>query len=366
MNDSQDKLSQLEEEIQNARNNLSADRLDMSFGEIISTYEREELIINPNFQRLFRWSNEQQTKFIESLILGIPVPPIFVAEVADGKDEGKWELVDGLQRVSTVLSFFGALKNLPDKNNWSLGEGKLVKAWKGNQLKDIHLKYQLNIRRSVCRIEILRWNRHSIDMRYELFTRLNTLGTSLSEQELRNCIFRPQSDKFSDLLKKLANKKELEDLVEPTEGQQEQLYLEELVLRFFAFYDTIKNKPHAEIKDSVSSYLDHYMDRVTKDNSFNYQWAELFHRSIKLLAPLGRDVFRGGKERKRGPFSTSCYDVITVGVALNIDCYEKLSQNDLQKKLEEAKQHKDFKKIVSSQQRVAKRIEFIKEFFVKQ
>ena len=114
--------SGVEHEVEKTKNSLSTDRLDMSFGEIMSMYEREEIIIDPAFQRLFRWSNEQQTRFIESLVLGIPIPPIFVAETR----EGKWELVDGLQRISTVLSFFGLLKTTPDKNKWTLSEGKLV------------------------------------------------------------------------------------------------------------------------------------------------------------------------------------------------------------------------------------------------
>lgn len=105
----------LDQEINTTRNGLSTDRLDMSFGEIISMYERNEIIINPDFQRLFRWDNEQQTRFIESLLLGIPIPPIFVAEISQGDDSGKWELVDGLQRVSTVLSFSESLKRYPIK-----------------------------------------------------------------------------------------------------------------------------------------------------------------------------------------------------------------------------------------------------------
>ncbi|MFN6036372.1 MAG: DUF262 domain-containing protein, partial [Dolichospermum sp.] len=70
-------------------------------------YEDKEIVIKPAFQRYFRWDEEQRTRFIESILLGIPIPPIFVAEDGDGV----WELVDGLQRISTVLSFFGVLKS---------------------------------------------------------------------------------------------------------------------------------------------------------------------------------------------------------------------------------------------------------------
>ena len=96
---------QLEKEISEERNRLSSDRMDISFGELINLYKNNELIIKPEYQRLFRWNNKQKTALIESILLGIPIPPIFVAE----DNNGVWELVDGLQRVSTFISFFGEL-----------------------------------------------------------------------------------------------------------------------------------------------------------------------------------------------------------------------------------------------------------------
>ncbi len=113
-------VNELESQVQELRNSLTTDRMDMSFGEIMNMYEQGEIIISPEFQRLFRWTIEQKTKFIESILLGIPIPPIFVAE----DNDGRWELVDGLQRISTVLSFFGILKtDNPEINKWSLISG---------------------------------------------------------------------------------------------------------------------------------------------------------------------------------------------------------------------------------------------------
>ena len=156
----------LEQQINEQRNSLSTDRLDMSFGEIMSMYEKEEIIINPDFQRLFRWDSDQQTRFVESLLLGIPIPPIFVAE----NDEGKWELVDGLQRTSTILSFFGILKTMPDKNLWVLQEGERIPSLEGFNIETLPSKFKLNLKRGTCRIEIIRWN-SKYDMRFELFNR---------------------------------------------------------------------------------------------------------------------------------------------------------------------------------------------------
>ena len=100
----------LEDEITNASKKVVKDGYDMSIGELMSLYRDRELIINPKYQRYFRWDISQKTKFIESLLLGIPIPPIFVYTTSGRK----WELVDGLQRMSTIFEFAGILRDPSD------------------------------------------------------------------------------------------------------------------------------------------------------------------------------------------------------------------------------------------------------------
>ncbi len=355
----------LEKEISNARNSLRTEKMDISFGELISMYENEELIIDPEFQRLFRWNEEQKTKFIESLLLGIPIPTIFVAEV---KETGKWEIVDGLQRVSTVISFFGILKNIPahQKNGWKLGRGKFITSFDGKSFKELPLKNHINIRRSTCRVEVIKWD-SNVDMRYELFNRLNSLGSPLSEQELRNCIFRPHSNRLNQLLKDLSQLPDFLDLVSPTEEQIKQLYLEELVLRFFALYDAVEDTADKIKGATISAYMTSYMQKISEGSYFNYEKnKKLFQQLIELLAKLDRSIFRGRKDG-RGPFSASLYDVIMVGVALYFEHYSTSSLENFRKKLAEINNDQDFKKCSSSQansrSRVTQRIDFARAFF---
>src|SRR5690625_1073691 len=84
--------------------------LDLSFNELLDMYRNDELEISPDYQRLFRWREENQSRFIESLILEMPIPPIYVIET----EEGVYELIDGLQRLSSYFHFRGVLKNLED------------------------------------------------------------------------------------------------------------------------------------------------------------------------------------------------------------------------------------------------------------
>ena len=97
----------LDNEISEKRKEIRTDGYPMSIGEWISLYEAKEVDIHPEFQRFFRWSETQKTNLIESILLGIPIPPIFVSQ----RSNGVWDVVDGLQRLSTIYQFIGRLKD---------------------------------------------------------------------------------------------------------------------------------------------------------------------------------------------------------------------------------------------------------------
>ena len=282
----------IEEKIAKKRNTLKTDRLDMSFGELMNMYEDDDLFITPEYQRVFRWSDYQQTRFIESVLLGIPIPPIFVAE----DDDGKWELVDGLQRISTVFSFFGILKDNKEKNNSTLTEGEMVPELEGLTIKDLPLKLKTTVKRSVCRIEIVRWDSKE-DVRYELFNRLNTGASPLSEQEIRNCIFRGYKVNFNQALRDIAKDQNFIQIIGASAKKQEQMFLEELALRYFAF----KHKSN-ELKSNVPIFLSEFMRTVSKGElSLNLDnEKEEFLNLMKILnAKFGKNVFRPNKAESR-------------------------------------------------------------------
>ena len=92
----------LETQIDQKIGEVRTEALDLSFGEIANLHEKKELIIQPEYQRLFRWSVEQKSRLVESILLELPIPQVFVIE----NPNGVYELIDGLQRISTVLQFF--------------------------------------------------------------------------------------------------------------------------------------------------------------------------------------------------------------------------------------------------------------------
>src|SRR5690606_18180853 len=100
-------LMSIEAEITEHRRSIRSDSYQMSIGEVLNLYRDHEIRIRPEFQRLFRWPLEKQSKLIESILLDIPLPPVFVSQAEDSV----WEVVDGLQRLSTILSFVGELRD---------------------------------------------------------------------------------------------------------------------------------------------------------------------------------------------------------------------------------------------------------------
>jgi hypothetical protein len=102
-----DMIMSLIEEIKKESQEIATDSYFMSIGDLVSLYKEGEINIRPEFQRYFRWTTTQKYRLIESVLLGIPIPQIFVQQ----NDNGKWELIDGLQRVSTFLELMGELKD---------------------------------------------------------------------------------------------------------------------------------------------------------------------------------------------------------------------------------------------------------------
>ena len=97
----------LQKEINERSSKIFRDSYQMSIGELINIYKDEEMDIHPEFQRVFRWSEFQKTRLIESIMLNIPIPSIFVSQNV----EGIWDVIDGVQRLSTIFQFVGIFKD---------------------------------------------------------------------------------------------------------------------------------------------------------------------------------------------------------------------------------------------------------------
>ena len=157
--------------------------LDVSFNELFDMYQSKELIISPEYQRLFRWPETKQSQFIESLILELPIPPIYVIEVEDGI----YELIDGLQRISSYFHFRGIHPSEPDgvQRYLTLQGCDVLPELNGTTYEHLPQAIQIKLKRHFIRMEVLR-RETDPQLRYHMFKRLNTGGELLSPQEIRN------------------------------------------------------------------------------------------------------------------------------------------------------------------------------------
>lgn len=318
--------------------------LDISFNELLDMYLSKELVIDPAYQRLFRWSEAKQSRFIESLILEMPIPPLYMLEV----EANVYELIDGLQRISTWLHFRG---KHPDRLNEDkslaqlrLTECDIVKSLNGLTFVQLPNAVQIKLKRNFIRVEVIRRDSDA-RLRYHMFKRLNTGGAPLSPQEVRNCTVRLLSPEFNDLLGTLAAKEHFQVCTEHVRGdRKKEMYREELVLRFFALKNDRESYTHL-----VDEFLTDYMEKVSDpdgDISFDIDAEQrLFLDTFSILHAIGGEtVFRGPNTK----FSVNIYEAWTLAVATHarsVDASDAAQIDKIRQALDDLRQVEEFRKV---------------------
>ena len=316
----------LDTEIEDAKRLVKTDAYQMSVGEIVSMYKEGELIINPDFQRMFRWEIGQKSKLIESLLLGIPLPSIFVFETEDAK----WELIDGLQRVSTLLEFMGLLKDpetkqpepptallattyLPSLENVVWEKSAKVKGIPVTDQVPLPGPLQLTIRRSRISVEILK-RPSSNHTKYDLFQRLNAGGTQANPQELRNVIVIMVNPKYHVFMRECASRASFRTVLAASEDQLEKQRDMEYVSRFLV-HTFVPYNGKLDVEEFIDTGI---VDLATKNKMNTARSA--FNSTFDLL----EDIYGTGSLRRFegaepvGRVSLAAFECIAVGIAKNI------------------------------------------------
>lgn len=333
--------AELDTRIDKGRSDIRTDKLDMTFGEFASMYDRNELIVTPAYQRLFRWKDGQKGRFIESVLLGIPTPAIFVAET----ESGVWELVDGLQRLSTILEFFGSLKdadgNPVPPSRIVADEGAVLPELDGLSYEDLSLRSRLSIRRAGCRVEVVKVGSGK-RMKYDLFERLNTGGVRLTDQEIRNCIFRAEAPDLMEYFDNLARNEDFVATLELSQLKRKSLYDRGLILRFFALKNDFDSFRH-----DVEPFVTEYVHKVVAGNLPFDRVAEeeVFNRAFAVInADLGAGAWKHRKnDAASGEFSVYIFEALAVAVAQNIDAMEQMGPAERIRRMNNIKVDADFK-----------------------
>lgn len=282
-------------------------------------HENGELNITPDYQRLFRWTEGQRSRFMESLLLEMPVPPIFVIE----EGEGTYQLIDGLQRISSYLHLRGKLAAphldppVSPGDMLVLSDCDIVPALNGLTYNDFPTALQIRLKRAFIRVEVVR-KETDPRFKYHMFKRLNTGGELLSEQQLRNCTIRLLDSVFPDFLIRMSNTAPFKECTRAlTQERRLSAFDQELVLRFFA----LKNRRN-RCKHEVSDFLTEYMEDVAdakNPESFDYAAEEArFMKTFESLEKtLGEYAFAFANRAKNdlsAGFSIYHFEAITIGL----------------------------------------------------
>ncbi|MRJ21331.1 DUF262 domain-containing protein [Pseudomonas haemolytica] len=323
-------------EVSSQRHEVVVESYTQMWSELLNQYKVNDVEIDPQYQRGFRWSLEQQTRYIESLLLNIPTPPIFLAE----KPDGKFEVIDGLQRFSTVVKFFSGeifqgekpeVKGVKlDQNNIRIptilshapiltGLSKLTRETMPETLLRT-LRY--------ARIQVILLKKESSQLaKYNVFTRLNRSGTTLSNQEIRNCSARLSGSGFADELMTLAEEPAIVNSLNLSSKDRVSMGVQECILRLIAF----GNFTPATTK--LEDFLDEVMYSISVGD-FDFSKKEknkvvdTFRVVVKAF-PNG-EAFKFRKNDKfSGAFSPNLFDIVAVGIYLNISRCKKMRPEEL-------------------------------------
>jgi len=315
----------LEKQIEKRRLEIASESYSMSVGELTNLYRDNELNVHPEFQRFFRWSAEQKSRLIESILLGIPLPSLFVAQT----ERGIWELVDGLQRVCTLLELQGVLK---DEDDNKLPPLELVgtkflpaldgKLWENTDSNNSLTQAQrLDIKRAKVDVKIIK-RESSKSSKYDLFQRLNSYGSQLTAQELRSCILVSTDRDFFNWLKKLSHYPAFANSIALSDRLIEEQYDIELVLRFLLLHNI--DLSETQSLGSFSQYLDDASVKLAEDS--DKQIRSQLERSFTMTFDTieesgGEDVFRkynATKNTFQGAFLNTAFEIVAMGLGYQL------------------------------------------------
>lgn len=327
-NDNQFEYSEDNSEGKSIKGIKNVDKPNMTIDSIIGMWKKHILDI-PDFQRKFVWTVKQSSRFIESLLLGVPIPSLMFY-----KDANSTQLiVDGQQRIKSILFFIG--DDSIDLTKFSEDERKRYKfaltglspesKYNGKTFEELDETDKIKIQfESVLDINLITLSdTDDLSSIYYIFERLNTGGTPLKPQEIRNCIC---AGKFNDFLLRLNDYPTWRKFFNESNAI-DHLQDVEMILRFFALYDRVELYK-SPMKDYLTDYMK-AMKNISDEDIHNKE--QLFIKTIEsVYANLGSRVFR-----PNNGINSSVFDSIMLAFSKNMshipddikDKYERLCSN---------------------------------------
>ena len=296
-----------EVDVEKDKRKIFTDKGDPEVDSLYRKWTRGKLVLQPDFQRHFVWDAVKASRLVESALLDIPLPVIYLSEQKDGKEY----VIDGQQRLTSFFSFISG-KFLDDGKDFKLKGLKVFKELNGNTFKEIGDDLQDKV--SSCMLRTITFKKESdTNLKFEIFERLNTGAVSLNDQELRNCIYRGP---YNKLLIELSKDKDFTYLLN-LKGPDKRMKDVELVLRFAAFY----HATYLKYKPPVRAFLNSDMEQhqFIKDKEAE-ELAAAFKNTLAIIKSLldknaFKRFYKGTEKNRDGywepkKFNASLYDIL--------------------------------------------------------
>lgn len=291
---------------------LEIKKYDRMIKDIISSINDNSIILTPDYQRNYLWDNKKASKLVESILLNIPIPVIYASE----EQNGKWNVVDGLQRLNSLKRFY--------LDEFKLTGLEILSNFNGLKYSELPEQIRNRIDRGDLTI-ILLLSSSSPEIQYDIFMRLNSGAVQLNEQELRNCLYRGTlNDKIKNELIYNEHFKEIFNW----DIMHKRMVDVETILRYLAFsenYD-IRSNQIINYDGRVKNLINNFMIKYQNANIYDLEKFEnKFNSGIeKCYEVFGKQAFK--KKNTNGSYDTRInrplYETIMI-------CFEKYSLEEL-------------------------------------
>ena len=293
---------------------LRTQAYDKSISDIVAMIEGGDVVLDPDYQRSYVWDNKKASLLIESILLNVPIPVVYVAE----DEDSTWTVVDGLQRLNTLRRFF--------QNDFKLRGLEILQDLNGSSYSQLNPKAQRILRNGILRMILIFKESHP-EIKYDIFMRLNRGAIRLTEQELRNCLYRGA---FNDLLKELRRTPAFLEMIGLTDAHP-RMADAEMVLRYFALsagYDPTSQQL-ANYSGKVKSALNRFCEQNRKPSpaTIDTLRARFLSTIDKVHSVLGRSAFQriAPDGTSDGRLNRAIMDVVLVS-------FELFAKDDLTRK----------------------------------